>query len=173
MNLTVRMGITYGVLSAIGIAIYSTLEFAIGLHGKYISVGQYVGYLRYVILFFGLFLGIQKVRDMRENREISFSQGLWVGVLISLVTGAIVTIYEALYLEFINPGFLDTYIQFTVDELRKAGASAEAVNQAFQEAQIWKSAWIQWTFYLIETSVVGFVFSLILVPLLRKKKKQM
>lgn len=170
MSLTVRMGIMYGILTAIGIAIYSTLEFAVGLHGKYLSIGQYVGYLRYVVLFIGLFLGIQKVRDAVPGGEITFLQGLWAGIIISVVAGLIVTCFERFYLEFINPGFFDTWIQFTVDEMKKKGASVAAMNEAFQQAQVWRSPWIQWSIYIIETSVIGFVFSLILVPLLRKKK---
>jgi len=52
----------YGLLAGVAIFIYILLELALGLHGKYLHIGQYTGYFRYLFLAAGIYAGINDLR---------------------------------------------------------------------------------------------------------------
>ncbi|MBI3112804.1 MAG: DUF4199 domain-containing protein [Ignavibacteriales bacterium] len=162
MNSFLRSLLLYGLASGAAMALYATVEFAVGLHGRYLSVGQYVGYLRYVILFLGLFLGVKNVRDQQKGGAIGYGKVLQIGFVISLVAGVIITIYEILYNEYINPGFMEDYIQFTIAGMRESGATEAAMEALREQAKAWSTPGAQIAFYLGETLMLGVLFSLIL-----------
>ena len=164
-----RSLLQYGLASGMAMGLYATLEFAVGLHGRYLSIGQYAGYLRYVILFLGVFLGVKNVRDQQLGGAISYGKILQTGLVISLVAGVIVTIYEIVYLEYINPGFMDDYVQFVIAGMRESGATEAAIGALREQAKSWGTFQAQVVFYLGETFVLGLLFSLVLGGIMKKQ----
>lgn len=164
-----RSLILFGIATGVLMGAYATVEFFLGLHGKYLSVGQYVGYLRYVILFLGLFLGVKNVRDKQFGGVIGYGKVVQVGFIISLIAGVIITVYEMLYIEYINPGFLNDYTQFMVAGMRGSGATEADVQAFTEQVKSWSSPVVQVMFYMGETSVLGLVFSLVLGGILKKR----
>lgn len=150
------------------VVVYAMLEFAVGLHGKYLSIGQYSGYLRYVVLAAGIFVGVKESRDLAGR--ISYVRALGIGICISLVAAAIITVFEILYVEFINPGFTQDYIDFNLGQLEAANASPEKISELLEQAKTWSATKWQLLFYMGQTMGLGLIFSLIAAAILKSKK---
>lgn len=159
----------YGLLVGVIVGIYSMIEYAIGLHGKYLEYGQYTGYVRYVLLAAGVFIGVRDTRDGERNGSISFWPAVWVGIRISFVAAAIITISELIYIQFVNPGFTDDYIAFAVAKLKAANATVEEINNILAQSEAWRSTLWQIIFYMGETMALGIIFSIIAGAILKKK----
>ncbi len=52
----------YAKVAPVGFFFYIMLELLLGLHGKYLSIGQYTGYLRYLLLAAGIYVGTNDLR---------------------------------------------------------------------------------------------------------------
>jgi len=156
----------YGLLVGVIVGVYIMVEYAIGLHGKYLEYGQYTGYVRYVLLAAGVFIG---VRDGERAGSIGFWPAVWIGIRISFVAAAVITISELIYIQFVNPGFTDDYIAFTIAKLKAANATVEEINNLLAQAEAWRSTLWQIIFYMVETMALGIIFSIIAGVILKKK----
>ncbi|MGH7599589.1 MAG: DUF4199 domain-containing protein [bacterium] len=162
----------YGLIVGVVIFIYIMLELALGLHGKYLSIGQYTGYLRYLLLAAGIYVGTNDLRYEPPGTGITFWTAFGKGLGISAVAGIIICISEWLYIDFINPQFVQDFTEFTINKLKAANASAERIAEVMKQAQIWKPLEMQMLLYLAETMVLGFVFSIIVAVLLITKNRK-
>ncbi|MGH2569020.1 MAG: DUF4199 domain-containing protein, partial [Bacteroidota bacterium] len=157
----------YGILAGIAVAVYSTSEYLIGLHGPYLNIGQYVGYLRYVLVAGGIYLAVKQTKDVQSGAPLTFWRAVGVGTGVAAISGVVISLYEIAYLEFINPNFLQDYSNFLLDNMRAQGATAEQIEQMTEQIKTYSSTGAQFLFYFGETTVVGFLFSLIAGTLLR------
>lgn len=162
----------YGLIVGVVIFIYIMLELALGLHGKYLSIGQYTGYLRYLLLAAGIYVGTNDLRYEPPGTGITFWTAFGKGLGISAVAGIIICISEWLYIDFINPQFVQDFTEFTINKLKAANASAERIAEVMKQAQIWKPLEMQMLLYFAETMVLGFVFSIIVAVLLITKNRK-
>ncbi len=165
MNLILKYGLLVGVI----VGIYMMIEYAIGLHGEYLEYGQYTGYVRYVLLAAGVFIGVRDTRDGERQGNISFWPAVWVGIRISFVAAVVIAISELIYIQFVNPGFTDDYIAFMIAKLKAANVTVEEINNLLAQAEAWRSTAWQIVFYLGETMALGFIFSIIAGAMLKKK----
>jgi len=162
--------VKYGALAGIAVAIYATVEFAIGLHGPYLSIGQYVGYLRYVLVSVGIYLAVKQARDVSEGAPLTFWRAVGIGTGVAAIAGVVTSIYEWAYIQFINPGFMQDYTNFMTDQMREQGASTEQISQMTVQFEAFGTPVAQFIFYTGETLIVGFIFSLIAGALLKTKQ---
>ncbi|MGH7451871.1 MAG: DUF4199 domain-containing protein [bacterium] len=164
----------YGLLVGAVVFIYIMLELVLGLHGKYLNVGQYTGYLRYLLLAAGIYVGTNDLRYEPPGTGITFWTAFGKGLGISAVAGIIICISEWLYIDFINPKFVQDFTEFTINKLKAANASAEHIAAVMEQAHIWKPLEMQMLLYFAETIVLGFIFSLIASTILviRNPKKR-
>ncbi|HEY4612150.1 MAG TPA: DUF4199 domain-containing protein, partial [Bacteroidota bacterium] len=93
-----------------------------------------------------------------------------IGTGVAGIAGVVTSIYEWAYIEFINPGFMQDYTNFAIDEMKAQGKSAEQISQWMTQMEVFNSPVFQFIFYTGQTIVIGFVFSLIAGALLRTKQ---
>jgi len=160
----------YGLLVGAVVFIYIMLELGLGLHGKYLSIGQYTGYLRYLLLAAGIYVGTNDLRYEPPGTGITFWTAFGKGLGISAVAGIIICISEWLYIDFINPQFVQDFSEFTINKLKAANASAEHIAEVMKQAHIWKPLEMQMLLYFAETMIWGFIFSLINSTILIMRK---
>jgi hypothetical protein len=165
----VKIILKYGLLVGVIVGVYMMIEYAIGLHGKYLEYGQYTGYVRYVLLAAGVFIGIRDTRDGERNGSIGFLPAVWVGIRVSFIAAIVITVSELIYIQFVNPGFTEDYIAFTVAKLKAANATVEEINNLLAQSKMWGTTVWQIIFYMGETMLMGAICSLIAGAILKKK----
>jgi hypothetical protein len=162
----------YGLLAGAAIFIYIMLELALGLHGKYLHIGQYTGYFRYFFLAAGIYVGINDLRREPIGTVITFWSAVGKGLGISVVTAICVCISEWLYIDFINPQFFQDFTEFTINKLKAANAPAEQISELLKQAQVWKPRQMQLLVYFAETMILGFIFSLVVSAIVVVRNRQ-
>ncbi len=160
----------YGFLVGVLVFIYILLELVLGLHGKYLNVGQYTGYLRYLLLAAGIYIGTNDLRYEPPGTDITFWTAFGKGLGISAVAGVIICISEWLYIDFINPQFVQDFSEFMINKLKAANASAEHIAEVMKQTHIRKPLGMQMLLYFAETMILGFIFSLINSTILFMRK---
>ena len=102
--------IKYGIY---GFVTASILFLSALILGKDLSMStqEVLGYLSIIVSLSFVFFGIKSYRDKENNGELSFGKAFTVGILISLLAGVGFGIVDYIYTAFINPDFMDQYIE--------------------------------------------------------------
>ncbi len=116
-----------------------------------------LGYLRYIILFLGVFLGMRAFR-----KSLPPPHGFWqmtkTGILIALLVAVFVGAMEFIYIRFMNPEFYDEYGKVFIEGMRESGEPEQKIAEAQQglESFSWmRNPVLTGIFYFFETLIVG------------------
>jgi hypothetical protein len=137
------------------------------------SNAELVGYTSMILSFVAVFFGIRTYRDNVAGGAITFGRAVTVGILIVFIASAIYVVsWEIIYFNFI-PDFGDKYAAFTLDEMRREGASAAELAAHQREMERFKELYANPLFNVgitfLEVFPVGLVVTLVSAGILRKK----
>ena len=138
------------------------------------SFGEIVGYASIILAMVFVFLGIRHYRDNEKSGSISFGEALKLGVLIALVPSLAFGIYNAVYTELLDPGFIDDYYQYTLDKMEAdmAPADFEAAAQKMEsEKEMFANPVLGSAVMFLTVFLIGFVFAIVSALILKKEDK--
>ena len=166
MKTFLRTGLITGILSGLWLLSCFTLVSWLNDHlfNHSIPASQirsYSGLFSLLILIFGIYLGIRKVKRINEN-TISFAQAFKTGIKISFITAIVVCVFTYLYCVVINPGYADFMVKETQAELIKSGAAAQDISTQLQKVKQQFSTASQVMMALVGQFVIGCVASCII-----------
>ena len=135
--------------------------------------GMIWGYSTMVIALSMVFFGIKSYRD-NNGGNISFVKGLQVGILISLISALCYAVSWELYYPSVGDEFMQKYTAYTLDSMKRDGASDADIDTARVEAEqfmeMYKKFPVRFAFSIIEILPVGIIVTLISALLLRRKE---
>jgi len=130
------------------------------------------GYATMVIALSLVFFGIKSYRDNHGGR-ITFLKGLQVGILISLISAVCYAGSWELYYSTSGQDFLQKYMAYNLDKMKKDGSSDAEIEKARVEGEqfmeLYKNFFVRFGMTLMEILPVGVVVTLISAGLLRRK----
>ena len=133
---------------------------------------EILGYASMIVSLSFVFFGIKYYRERENEGKISFKRGLTIGGLISLITALVFGILDVIYVEVLNPEFMDNYYMESVQALEET-LSGEALKTqlALLESQKEVFANPLFTFGIMAVTVfvIGFIISLISAWILQRK----
>lgn len=98
------------------------------------EAGQEVaGYLTMLLSMIFVFLGIRHFRDHENAGNLSFGEGLKIGLLIVLIPSVFFGLFDLLYTEVINPGWMQDYYGKYIEKL-KASTPPDQLEAALKAA---------------------------------------
>jgi len=99
---------------------------------------EVLGYTSIVASFLLVYFGVRSYRDRVAGGSISFGRALAVGALIALLSSVCyVATWQVIYYK-VDPGFVDKYTAYTLDQARAAGASTEEIAQKARQMEEFK-----------------------------------
>ncbi len=104
----------YGLVLGLATLVWISLEFAVGLHTKYISYHGIVTNFFAVIPIYLMWRALKHRRDVLEGGQILWWQGLMSGMIISVVAGALGGPMIWIFIKFVNPNFFAAMIEYLV-----------------------------------------------------------
>lgn len=129
------------------------------------------GYLSILIALSFIFFGVKAYRNIECEGSISFFKALFVGLLISVLPAILFGIYNVIYMEYIDPGFAESYYQSTIDQM-KIDYSGEELGNKLAEMESSKELFMSpmFNFFLMTLTVflVGVLVTVISAVSLRK-----
>jgi phosphoribulokinase len=160
--------IKYGVITGLSVCCWVMIEYMLGFHTTEMEIGSYTNFVALIIPVVTLYLGIKEKRDSSPKGEITISKGVYTGVVISLISALITTIFMFLYYNYINPNFISIGIAFQKQKLIERGKSeAQIAAQINQIKEMFQVSY-QLIFVILSSIGTGVTISLAISALLKR-----
>lgn len=148
----------YGTLAGILLTIYVTMLDATKI--IYTTIwGAYLGYLAILILPVALFFALRQ--HVKETKTIAFKHTAVICLLISITTATVYSLYTLIDHSFFDSQHQRNYLEFTRQEMIKAGKTAEEVTQKIEKM---KAHYLSYKSYM-GTYIWYLAFGFIYTPL--------
>ncbi|POY38942.1 hypothetical protein C3K47_00110 [Solitalea longa] len=146
--------------------IWLLLEYAVGLHDRYLSVLPYVTLFSIIIPVVFIRKALVEKRENEYLKNISFWQSMLSGSFITVVCSVISVFSMMIYFKLINPQFTDFMVEYVA---KKAADNGENIAQASERARIYFSmkSYMQKAFG--GTMLIGLLVTLFWSILIKRK----
>lgn len=115
---------TYGLYLGIASIVFSLITYYGGLMGN-----KAFSYLGYVIIIASIFLGLNHYKTKQNNGFLKYSEGLGLGVLISLVGSIVSGVFTYVFFTFIDPAKHLQLLTITQEQQMQSGVSEAQLEQ--------------------------------------------
>lgn len=156
----------YGILAAaILLTIPLISNLFMGSNPDNYTMGEVVGYSSMILSLLLIFVAQNEYRKNSPEGKIAFGKGLLMGLAISALASFGFAIYNWVYIEFINPDFIEQYYSYYVESIKNSGQEAaviqEKISQLEGEKAFFTSPMVQFAVMYLTVFAVGIVVSLI------------
>lgn len=149
-------------------AVLNLLLYFTGFQTEKLATGQHFQWIGFIIMAVVLWLGIKAVRDEREGRYLTYGKGVGTGVLISLYSGLMSSVYSYIHFKFVNPEFVDYQLALIRPKWEAAGMGDAQMEQAEKIARMMMGPGVQACLTPIMVVLFGLILSLIISAFLKR-----
>jgi hypothetical protein len=149
-------------------AVFNLLLYFSGLQTEKLATGQYFQWVGLVMMFVVLWLGIKAVREESPQQAMSYGKGVGTGVLISLYSGLMSSVYTYIHFKFVNTNFADYQMEFIRAKWVEKGMSEGQMEKAEQFTRMLMGPVVQAIMTPIFVVIFGLICSLIIVAILKR-----
>ena len=167
-NDILRHSATYGAIIGFALIIYAVLLYITDL-----SLSRALGYVSYIIIIVGLYIGIKKFRENEPSGSIKYSRALGVGVLICVFLGFIGAVFTYLQFRFIDPDMISKILEMSEEKLLERGLSEDMIEMQSKVMMRMLTPGIMALSSFISYIFMGTIFSLIIAAILKKEPNPM
>ena len=153
-----------GIFLGIVLIIYTLILYFFDL-----TFHKWLGYVSYLIIIVGIFLGIKTYRDNFLGGVISYGHSLGAGVLISLYSSVITAIFAYLLYKFIDPDLTKKMLSVVEETLLAKGIPEEQIEMALKIQEKMITPFITSISTLFGGVLIGFIISLIISIFTKKE----
>lgn len=163
----------YGMYAALLIVVLAAVNlFIVAKYADY-TTQEVAGYLAIVLSMIFVFLGIRQYRDKVNAGNLSFGEGLKIGLLITLVPAVFFGLFDMLYTEVLNPSWKDDYYNHYTQQLRTS-LPADQLESELQKLEKQRETYGKPIFLFIimflTVFIIGMITSIISALSLRRGK---
>lgn len=166
-----KTALRYGLYGAITICVLFMASW-FSFDGLSYSAQEVIGYVSMIISLGFVYFGIRHFRDKENGGQISFKKALTLGVLISLITALAFGVLDIIYVEFLNPDFMNDYYANSIESLRETLPDEEfQIKRDELESQkaMFMNPILSFLVMAMTVFVIGFIISLISSLILQRK----
>ncbi len=167
-NDILRHSATYGAIIGFALIIYAVLLYITDL-----SLSRPLGYISYIIIIVGLYLGIKKFRENEPSGAIKYSRALGVGVLICVFMGFLGSVFTYLQFRFIDPDMIAKILEMSEEKLLERGLSEDMIEMQSRFMVKLMTPGFMALSSFISYIFMGTIFSLIIAAILKKEPNPM
>jgi hypothetical protein len=168
----VRFGFLYGLALVIG---FYASHLALGTNTDNFAMGKIFALSVILISSLAVIMGIKDYKQSRAPDPLGFMGALGIGLGVSLIAAHIFALYDWLYLEFINPTFTATYVQYSEQQIRSSTLEPVVIEQQLAElanfADLMSNNFAQSMVMFASVFIIGLLFSVVTAFVLRTPRK--
>jgi predicted permease len=162
----------YGFISALAGAFLTLILYFLGFHSdpsKLTAAGWIGGLFGLAVTVVCLALGVRTRRDETpKDAPFGYGSALGAGMLITVVSSLLSTIFTYAYYAFINPAFAEIVLQDKLAKLEASGMSGDRLEK-MEAMNRWMMTPVPMAVTaLIILIVIGFIISLIVAGILKR-----
>lgn len=125
MKRTIRVyGLIAGVISSVLMILAMAFKDAIGF-----EKGMLVGYTSMIISLSMIFFAIQSYKKNTGRQTLSFKESFKIGLWVTIISSLCYAITWMFVYHFFMPDYMQNYMNYEVEKMRKAGASAAKIQE--------------------------------------------
>ena len=158
----------YALILTIAGALLNLLLFFTGFQTEKLATGQYFQWLGFVIMFAVLWLGTKAVREESPHKAMSYGKGVCTGVLISLYSGLMSSVYSFIHFKFVNTEFADYQLALIRPKWEAAGMAETQMDQAEKMTRAMMGPVAQAILTPIFVTIFGLICALIIAAFLKR-----
>lgn len=163
---------TYAIVHTFSQAAFSILLFFTGFQTEKLATGQKLEWLRMIISFVVLYLGVKAVREEAPGKGLSYGQALGAGSLISLYASLMGAVYNYIHLKFINPSFFTYQLALMREQWAAKGIPDAQIDKMADMTEKWSGAGIYACFGILIGFFFCFVISLIVAAIVKRAPEE-
>jgi cytochrome c biogenesis protein CcdA len=163
-NLMVNNGIILGVASVL----FLLVMYATGNH----LAPHWSASVVNAIIFIGIIVYGIKQYKAANNDFLSWGQGVKVGVGVAIVGGLIVVIYNYLFMNFIEPEFMNQMMEVQNQAFLDQGLTEEQIEAANAMTSTFSSPGILAAVGIVSYAIGGFIISAIAAAIMKKSEEE-
>ncbi len=133
---------------------------------------EIIGYTSMVLALSMIFFALIHQRDHVNGGQLSFGQGLVLGLLISVIVSVVVGAVDVLHMFVLDPGMMDAYMEHQKAKWAADGMSSEAIAERMAAAQaemeMIKNPVATFVLMFVTTLLIGILISVVSALLLRR-----
>ncbi len=135
------------------------------------KMGEVIGYSSMVVSLLFVYFGIKHFRDKENNGVVTFTKGLLIGILISLMVSLAFGILDVIYVKFINPDFMTEYYNGMLEQAQSLSAEEFEIRKAElqSEKEMFLNPFMHFFIMSMMVFVIGFIISLLSALILQRK----
>lgn len=162
-SIIVNYGIILGVIGILShLTFYAT--------GNLITMGWANGVVGFIALIVIIVLGIKKFKT-GNGGYLSFGQAVKIGLLISLLSAVISIIYSQIFVNFIEPDFMNQMLEVQRTAWEDAQMTQEQMESAEGMFETFSSPLITSLFSIVGAAFFGFVISAIAGAVMKRSQE--
>ena len=155
------------VMTICGAALNLLLYFT-GFQTEKLAVGQHLQWFGFAIMIGVLWLGIKAVRDESPGQAMSYGKGVGTGVLISLYSGLMSSVYTYIHFKFVNANFADYQLELIRAQWAAKGMTEAQMEQAESIARKFMGPVVSAIATPFMVVLFGLIISLVLAAILKR-----
>lgn len=159
-----KNSLTHGLITGLAVVIYSVLLYVLEL-----NLNSALGYVAYIIIIAGFFLGTKSYRDNNLNGTISYGKALGYSTMILLIVAIVSTLYNYLLFTIIDPDIVDKMIALGEEKMLEKGMSDEQIEMTISIQNKFMSPILMTISGFIEMMFIGFLLALITSAVVKKE----
>lgn len=160
--------LNYGLILG-GIAILiSLIQYALGEH---LSPKPVYGIVSFVLMILAIVFGVKNLKKANHG-YISFGEAIKVGVGIAVVSAIISIVYNLIFINFVEPDFIDQMLQKQEQDMFNKGMNEKQIEAAMGMANKMKGPFISSAVGIVASAFFGFVISAITGAIVKKSKEE-
>ena len=166
---TKTIALNYGLFLGIISILISVANYAMG---KAYEQDWKIGLLSFIVMAVIITLGIKKFREANGG-FLSLGQGLKTGIGIALIAAVIGIIYNMIFMNFIEPDFMEKMMEVTRENLLdNPNLSEEMIDQQMEIVKKMSSPAINAGIALIASVFFGFIISMVASLVMKKSDEE-
>ncbi|MFN8259235.1 MAG: DUF4199 domain-containing protein [Bacteroidales bacterium] len=163
-----KNALNWGVIMGIVLVIYSLIMWFIGL-----SLEKWTNWLSYLFVVVILILATINYRDKVLGGFMSYGQALGFGILVILIGVVISSIYNYIFMTFIDPEIINKMLAMQEEDFLKSGLTDDQIDRTMEMTKKFMTPLVI-SIMIIPVSVFfGFIITLITSIFLKKEKPEM
>ena len=150
-----QTGLRYGLLLGLVNIIFAAVQYLAGLERN--TAMTVVG----VVILVGAIYLAHKYFKEHGDGYMNFGQGVKIGVILSLISGAISAVFNYLYLQFVDGSVLTKALEEQRIKFEEQGMGDEQIDQAMSMAETFTTPGFTIVWILLFSLIFGLIISLI------------
>jgi len=164
-----RIAVKYALIVFVITVIWTMIEHVLGYNTTNHEVGQYTRMLAAFVFYFFIILAVWQVRR-KQNNQLSFTDGLRTGAILSGIYAALVTVWYAIYAELINPQYQSSMMDFERKKMIAAKLSEQQMAEKLKEVELSSGGSVaSYVLLFLFMFLFGVVIAFITTLLLKRK----